>query len=42
MVNRWYIQSRDTIDKGVYIRTGENRVQMKSFYRGAESVGAEQ
>jgi hypothetical protein len=38
MVNRWYIQSRGTIDKGVYIRTDENRVEMRSFYR----VGTEQ
>ncbi len=38
MVNRWYIQSVGTIDKGVYIRTGENRVEMKDFYR----VGTEQ
>lgn len=34
-VNRWYIESRDTIDQGVYIRTEENTITMKEFYRGA-------
>lgn len=33
-VNRWYIESRDTIDQGVYVRTEENTITMKSFYRG--------
>lgn len=34
-VNRWYIESRDTIDQGVYFRTEENTITMKEFYRGA-------
>ena len=34
-VNRWYIESRDTIDQGVYLRTEENTITMKEFYRGA-------
>lgn len=34
-VNRWYIESRDTIDQGVYVRTEENTITMKEFYRGA-------
>lgn len=34
-VNRWYIESEDTIDQGVYVRTAQNTVEMKRYYRGS-------